>query len=55
MSKVSYSPVELIEGRQHGAGREANLVVAIVYFAICFGASRYSQWLERRLAAGAHR
>ena len=27
-------------------------MVAVVYFAICFGASRYSQWLERRLAAG---
>lgn len=38
-----------------GFYNEAYLVVAVVYFAICFGASRYSQWLERRLAAGAHR
>lgn len=36
-----------------GFYNEAYLVVAAVYFVICFGASRYSQWLERRLAAGA--
>jgi general L-amino acid transport system permease protein len=35
-----------------GFFNEAYIVVAVVYFVICFGASRYSQWLERRLAAG---
>ncbi|MXN46552.1 ABC transporter permease subunit [Shinella kummerowiae] len=35
-----------------GFYNEAYIVVAVVYFAICFGASRYSRWLERRLAAG---
>ncbi|APG93461.1 hypothetical protein [Sinorhizobium americanum] len=30
---------------------EAYLVVAVVYFFICFGASRYSRWLEQRLAS----
>lgn len=35
-----------------GFYNEAYIVVAVVYFVICFGASRYSQWLERRLAAG---
>lgn len=35
-----------------GFYNEAYLVVATVYFAICFGASRYSRWLERRLQAG---
>ncbi|WP_331376092.1 amino acid ABC transporter permease [Sinorhizobium chiapasense] len=38
-----------------GFYNEAYLVVAIVYFVICFGASRYSQWLEQRLAAGERR
>ncbi|MFB9952376.1 amino acid ABC transporter permease [Rhizobium puerariae] len=32
-----------------GFYNEAYLVVALVYFVICFGASRYSLWLERRL------
>jgi general L-amino acid transport system permease protein len=35
-----------------GFYNEAYIVVAIVYFAICFGASRYSLWLERRLRTG---
>ncbi|NTI78673.1 amino acid ABC transporter permease [Rhizobium rhizogenes] len=35
-----------------GFYNEAYLVVALIYFAICFGASRYSLWLERRLRAG---
>jgi general L-amino acid transport system permease protein len=35
-----------------GFYNEAYIVVAVVYFAICFGASRYSRWLERRLTAG---
>lgn len=35
-----------------GFYNEAYIVVAAVYFAICFAASRYSQWLERRLASG---
>lgn len=37
-----------------GFYNEAYLVVAIVYFVICFGASRYSLWLERRLRAVGH-
>ncbi|MDH7800783.1 MULTISPECIES: amino acid ABC transporter permease [unclassified Rhizobium] len=32
-----------------GFYNEAYLLVALVYFAICFGASRYSLWLERLL------
>jgi len=36
-----------------GFYNEAYIVVALIYFAICFGASRYSRWLERRLAGGA--
>ncbi|RVL88351.1 amino acid ABC transporter permease [Sinorhizobium meliloti] len=35
-----------------GFYNEAYLVVAAVYFVICFGASRYSRWLEGRFAAG---
>lgn len=35
-----------------GFYNEAYIVVAVIYFAICFGASRYSRWLERRLAGG---
>ncbi|MDX3974810.1 amino acid ABC transporter permease [Shinella sp.] len=35
-----------------GFYNEAYLVVAAVYFVICFTASRYSRWLERRLKAG---
>ncbi|MFC3072018.1 amino acid ABC transporter permease [Shinella pollutisoli] len=35
-----------------GFYNEAYLVVAAVYFVICFGASRYSQWLEGKLAGG---
>lgn len=31
---------------------EAYLFVAVIYFALCFGGSRYSLWLERRLARG---
>jgi general L-amino acid transport system permease protein len=38
-----------------GFYNEAYLVVAVVYFVICFGASRYSRWLEKRLAAGGKR
>ncbi|PZU25494.1 MAG: amino acid ABC transporter permease [Shinella sp.] len=38
-----------------GFYNEAYLVVATVYFAICFGASRYSRWLEQRLAEGMRR
>jgi general L-amino acid transport system permease protein len=34
-----------------GFYNEAYLVVALVYFVMCFGASRYSLWLERRLRA----
>ena len=36
-----------------GFYNEAYLVVAVVYFVICFGASRYSRWLERRFSGGA--
>lgn len=32
-----------------GFYNEAYIVVAVIYFVICFGASRYSQWLERWL------
>ncbi len=38
-----------------GFYNEAYLVVAVVYFVLCFGASRYSRWLENKLAAGARR
>lgn len=31
---------------------EAYLIVAVIYFVFCFGGSRYSRWLERRLGAG---
>ncbi|MDM0020128.1 amino acid ABC transporter permease [Variovorax saccharolyticus] len=31
---------------------EGYLFIAAVYWAMCFGLSRYSAWLERRLAAG---
>lgn len=34
-----------------GFYNEAYLVVALVYFVMCFSASRYSLWLERRLRA----
>ena len=34
-----------------GFYNEAYLVAAAVYFAICFGASRYSRWLEGRMVA----
>ena len=34
---------------------EAYFVVALIYFAFGYGGSRYSQWLERRLGAGAVR
>ena len=30
---------------------EAYLVVAVIYFVFCFGGSRYSRWLARRLGA----
>lgn len=35
-----------------GFYNEAYVVVALVYFVICSGASRYSRWLEKRLAGG---
>ncbi|MEJ8809562.1 amino acid ABC transporter permease [Variovorax ureilyticus] len=31
---------------------EGYLFIALVYWVLCFGLSRYSAWLERRLAAG---
>ena len=31
---------------------EGYLLIAFVYWLLCFGLSRYSAWLERRLAAG---
>ena len=31
---------------------EGYLFIALVYWVLCFGLSRYSIWLERRLAAG---
>lgn len=33
---------------------EAYLLVALIYFVTCFGASRYSLWLEQRLRANRH-
>jgi len=33
---------------------EGYLFIALVYWVMCFGLSRYSQWLERRLAPGGH-
>lgn len=38
-----------------GFYNEAYLVVALVYFVICYSGSRYSLWLERRLNGGNHR
>lgn len=38
-----------------GFYNEAYLVIALVYFIICYGGSRYSLWLERRLKSGNHR
>lgn len=35
-----------------GFYNEAYAFAALVYFAVCFGASRYSLWLERRFARG---
>lgn len=35
-----------------GFYREAYVFSAVVYFIVCFCASRYSLWLEARLAAG---
>lgn len=35
-----------------GFYNEAYIVVAVVYFVICFSASRYSRWLERKLLRG---
>jgi general L-amino acid transport system permease protein len=32
-----------------GFYNEAYIVVAVIYFVVCYGASRYSRWLERRL------
>lgn len=34
---------------------ETYLFIALIYFVICFGISRYALWLERRLAFGAAR
>lgn len=34
---------------------ETYLLIALIYFAICFGISRYALWLERRMAFGAAR
>jgi len=36
----------------YGYYNEAFLFVAVIYFVLCFGASRYSLWLERRLRRG---
>ncbi|MDK9696091.1 MAG: amino acid ABC transporter permease [Siculibacillus sp.] len=33
-------------------GKTGYLVAAIVFWVFCFGMSRYSQWMERRLATG---
>ena len=33
-------------------GATGYLVAAIVFWIFCFGMSRYSQWMERRLATG---
>jgi len=35
-----------------GCYNVAYFVIASVFFCMCFSASRYSQWLERRLRAG---
>ncbi|MDR2991627.1 MAG: ABC transporter permease subunit, partial [Burkholderiaceae bacterium] len=32
---------------------EGYLFIALVYWLMCFGLSRYGAWIERRLAAGA--
>jgi general L-amino acid transport system permease protein len=34
---------------------EGYLFIALIYFVCCFAMSRYSQWIERRLATGTRR
>jgi general L-amino acid transport system permease protein len=48
--KIAASNEQIWPGRY----TEAYVFAAIVYFAICFAASRYSLWLEGRLKAGQH-
>lgn len=38
-----------------GPYAETYLFIALIYFVICFGVSRYALWLERRLSFGATR
>jgi general L-amino acid transport system permease protein len=47
---LSTIKVSLTEPAWSGFGVEAYLFAAVVYFAFCFAMSRYSQYLERRLA-----
>jgi general L-amino acid transport system permease protein len=45
----------ITDARWSGFGVEVYLFVAAIYFVFCFSVSRYSQRLERALAAQAHR
>jgi len=42
----------LIDPNWRGLTSEAYLFISVIYFAVCFSMSRYSQWLENRLARG---
>jgi general L-amino acid transport system permease protein len=44
----------IVDPKWVGFGMEIYLFVASVYFAFCYAVSRYSQWLERVLAAQSH-
>jgi general L-amino acid transport system permease protein len=44
----------LVDSKWVGFGVEIYLFVAVVYFALCYGVSQYSQNLERVLLADRH-
>lgn len=44
----------IVDPKWVGFGVEVYLFVASVYFAFCYAVSRYSQWLEKVLAARSH-
>jgi len=45
----------LADAKWNGLATETYLFVALFFFVSCFAMSRYSLWLERRLASGQDR
>jgi general L-amino acid transport system permease protein len=41
--------LSLVDPNWRGLTSEAYVFISLIYFAVCFSMSRYSQWLERRL------